>query len=742
MTQNSMSQGKAKPQKAAKKKADHRQTWKLLGFLLLFAGSAFLGIWAASFAFLLRLKMQAQNAVSHPLIIFDYYRVYGGQNNPAVQNAFEIAFVIAAIVAVVLPLLFIMGMQKRRSLYGDAKFATMQEVEKMNILKAEPTSVLMGKFRNRFLCYNGKQFGQINAPTRSGKGVGFVVPNLLNYQHSVVCQDIKEENFYITAGFRRKRLKQDIFFFRPFSAQTHRWNPLDYISNDPAKQVTDIIQLSYMFYPDPPNLDKNFFPAQARALFVGVVGLLKNLDKFPNGKEVKCTLGEVLRFSGGYGKALHEYIIEILEWCEQNGKVIPSAYRDKLLAYVSQSGDTRSSILGTFTGPLDLWLSKYVDNATSATDFDFRDLRRKKMTIYVGIQPKNLAEARILLNIFYSQLIMSNLDQLPEQNPDELKYQCLLLLDEFTAAGAINIINKSIAYIAGYNLRLMLIFQNKTQLNDAYGKEGAGSILANVEAMIMYTPANEPLSEAREYSEMLGYQTVKGVSKNRQTAGANRSQSENQSDQRRALMLPQELRGMPLDKEIVIMRGHKPIYADKIEYWTDPAFDGRYDMPTPPVPEWDIAHFMLESESIKLSVQNEEELAEIELAWIDGISQFLSSVEEDMPLNEQADLLAQSWAKHQGVSLAEAHQMVAQVIAELTEPEVPEESLIIGAQMPDVEETRAQMIDTYGYDLTRWTNQAVADPDIDDFALAPLPDDEVPDDADTSENGMNTFSGQ
>ncbi|MDK4565586.1 type IV secretory system conjugative DNA transfer family protein, partial [Kingella kingae] len=238
-----------------------------------------------------------------------------------------------------------------------------------------------------------------------------------------------------------------------------------------------------MFYPDPPNSDKIFFPAQARALFLGIVGLLKSINKLPSGKPVQCTLGEVLRFAGGNGMSIQDYITSVLEWCDKTNKPIPSAYRDKLLAFVNQSDETRSSILGTFTSPLDLWLSKYVDNATSATDFDFNKLRREKMSIYVHIPPKNLPEARVMLNIFYSQLIMSNLDLLPEQDKT-LKYQVCLMMDEFTAAGSINIINKSIQYIAGYNLRLMLIIQNKSQLLAAYGRENADGIMGNVEATI------------------------------------------------------------------------------------------------------------------------------------------------------------------------------------------------------------------------------------------------------------------
>ena len=145
------------------------------------------------------------------------------------------------------------------------------------------------------------------------------------------------------------------------------------------------------------------------------------------------------------------------------------------------------------------------------------------------------------------------------------------MMDEFTAAGRVDIIGKSIAYIAGYNLRLVLIVQNRSQLVQAYGREGANSILGNVDATIIYTPADNPPEDAKDYSDMLGYHSVEDRSATRST----KSRSQTESEQRRALMLPQELRQMPLDDEIITMRGRKPVYADKIEYWTDKAFAGR-----------------------------------------------------------------------------------------------------------------------------------------------------------------------
>lgn len=730
--------------KPSLQKDNGKKTLKGIAFFILVVLSALLGIWLASVVLSVQIKLPISKSITKPFLILEYYSAYSNYPNDKLQKAFKTSFVLAGLITLVLPMLFILGIKKRKSLFGEAKFATIDNIRKMGMLDAEPTSILMGKKNGRFLCYNGKQFGLLAAPTRSGKGVGWVIPNLLNYQHNVVVLDIKGENFEITSGWRKQALKQDIFCFNPFSKKTHRWNPLDYISNDFAQQVTDIIQLSFIFYPDPANSDKIFFPAQARALFVGIVGLLKSIDKLPNDKQVKCTIGEVVRFTGGNGVSIQEYITTVLSWCDNTARHVPSAYRDKLLAFTNQSEETRSSILGTFTSPLDVWLSKYVDNATSATDFDFNQLRRKKMSIYIHIPPKNLPEAHVMLNIFYSQLIMSNLDFLPEQDKT-LKYQACLLMDEFTAAGSINIINKSIQYIAGYNLRLMLIIQNKSQLLGAYGRENADAIMGNVEATIIYTPANDPPTDAKEYSDMLGYHSVKGKSTSRQFSGKG-GRSESESEQKRALMLPQELREMPLTHEIVLIRGKPPIYAEKIEYWTDPAFLPRVKLPPPQIPEWDIHQFIKTSECIELNIHDETAMKEIKPEWINGLTEFVAAVEEsdtELSFNELVDKFAEMWEKFQGGNKDHAREMLLAGLAKFTDEEP--ENILPKTNLAD--SARAEMIQQYGYDITIWQNQAEDDPDLAAFTL--LPPNVVDVEANkeeqlngnTDENGFNTFEG-
>src|SRR3546814_6011145 len=111
---------------------------------------------------------------------------------------------------------------------------------------------------------------------------------------------------------------------------------------------------------------------------------------------------------------------------------------------LSQAEETFASIMGSFREPLNAWINPVLDAATSDNDFLLNDLRKKKMTIYIGIQPNKLAESRLIVNLFFRQVINLNTRELPQANP-ELKHQCLLLMDEFTSIGRLDIIESAVA---------------------------------------------------------------------------------------------------------------------------------------------------------------------------------------------------------------------------------------------------------------------------------------------------------
>ena len=212
-----------------------------------------------------------------------------------------------------------------------------------------------------------------------------------------------------------------------------------------------------------------------------------------------------------------------------------------------------------------------------------------------------------MLNLFFAQLVNLNTAELPEHNPD-LKHQCLLLLDEFTALGKINVLASAIGYLAGYNLRLVTVIQAVSQLESVYGEKDARTFATNHALQILYAPREQ--RDANEYSEMLGTFTQRETSKGRSTSsgakGGGSSQSTNESSQRRALLLPQEFKELGTDKEVVMLENCKPILAEKIRYYTDPIFKARL-LPPPVIPELDLGtHLARIEQRVRLAGEDED----------------------------------------------------------------------------------------------------------------------------------------
>lgn len=458
---------------------------------------------------------------------------------------------------------------REKSLHGEARFASRGDLARRGLLKPSPNGIVVGKIGNTLIRLPGQQFAILAAPTRSGKGVGIVVPNLLEYQDSVVVLDIKQENFDLTSGWRESQ-GQKIYLFNPYAEdrRTHRWNPMSYVSGDPAFRISSLQAIAAILYPDGSSQDK-FWVSQARNAFLAfALYLYENYDEqrkrgylpevlaFP-------TLGQVFRLTAGKGEDLKAYLIQL-----SDRPFLSKEAKAAFAGLLSQEKETFASIMGTVREPLNPWLNPVLDAATSHNDFWLTDVRKQKMTIYVGIQPHKLAECRTLINLFFSQLINVNVQTLP-QNDKRLKHQCLLLMDEFTAIGKLEIFASAISFMAGYNLRAMPIIQSMSQLESVYGKDIARTLVTNHALQILFAPREQ--QDANEYSEMLGYTTVR---KNNITRGRDFSRSE--SHERRALMLPQELKAMGADKEIILCEGMaQPVLCKKIRYFSDNNFKNR-----------------------------------------------------------------------------------------------------------------------------------------------------------------------
>lgn len=551
-------------------------------FILLGIAIVIIGIpWASGVTFLH--VNGADPALAGPFSIIEYWKLYAHSSEKFVRVSVQLCaigpwallagFIGWAVIA-----------KQNRPLHGAARFANTAEIRKAGLLDPKgglDKTILVGKKNGRYLTYGGYQFVILAAPTRSGKGVGIVVPNCLNYSDSLVVLDIKGENFDITSGFRAKH-GQKVYLFAPFdeAGVTHRYNPLEYISDDPAQRLGDIDAIGTALYSGGNQNDK-FWSENAKDLFRGLC--LFVLER----KDLPKTFGEILRQASGKGKPLKEYIFEELKKAQDTGHPFSNACIDCLNRVLSNSENTLAGIVATFGTPLLIFQNPRVDLATSANDFDLREVRRERMSIYFKMPPNKLKEGSVLVNLFFDQLLNLNTRVLPSQDKT-LKHQCLVLLDEMTSIGKVAMIAQAVSYMAGYNMRLLTIIQNKSQLEDVYGKAGALTLLSNHALMVMYAPSPTVQSDAQEYSEMLGYETVKSRSR----TSSMQSSSTSTSDQRRALMLPQEIRELGQTREIVSLENCKPILCDKIRYYEDPDFTCRAHLPPPSIPKQDIDTFI------------------------------------------------------------------------------------------------------------------------------------------------------
>jgi type IV secretion system protein VirD4 len=482
----------------------------------------------------------------------------------------------------VVPAGLIAAARSRRPLHGDARFATPSEVKLAGLYggAAQQPAILIGRHRGRFLALPGQLSVMLSAPTRSGKGVGVVIPNLLNWPDSVVVLDIKGENYDITAGYRAAH-GHGVYAFSPFdeAARSHRWNPLSAVRLSPLHRVGDLLTIGQSFFPNDGSgtSSEAFFNDQARNLFLGLGLVLLETPALPR------TIGEMLRQSSGRGRTLKDHLTTLMARRREDGEPFSDECGDALQRLLSNSENTLSSVVATFNAPLTIFADAVVDAATSADDFQLADVRRCRMSIYVRVPPNRLANARPLLNLFFSQLVSLNTQHLPEQDAS-LKVQCLLINDEFTALGRVGVITSAAAFLAGYNLRLLTVVQAMSQLDAVYGDKEARTFATNHGLQILYAPREQ--RDADEYSAMLGHFTERATSRGRTRSlggHGHSSISRNDSDQRRALLLPQEFKELGSDRLVVIFENCKPILGEKIRYHRDKAFRPRLLRP-PPVP--------------------------------------------------------------------------------------------------------------------------------------------------------------
>lgn len=497
-------------------------------------------------------------------------------NNFMMYKKYYISYFICTLIPTILYFVFLFKYKAQltdwepfkqpQSEFGNAHWATMAEMKKAKLF--EKMGVMLGKYKDKYLIEYSFQHILLFAPTGSGKGVGFVIPNLLFWNESAIVHDIKLENYEITSGYRFSVLHQKVFLWNPADqkGRTHCYNPMDWVARDVGGLVDDVQKIAKFLLPK-----DDFWNSEARSLVTGLM-----LSLYVEGSEKKPTLGETLRMIRSEDLAYSlAVILDTL-----GGKIHPVGYMN-LGAFLNKADKERSGVCSTASSALELWSNPFVDAATSKSHTNIGSYRTIPTTLFVGISPNNIERLRPLLQIFYQQCATLFTNKLPTKQE---KYGVLMLLDEFPTLGDMQEIKVGIAYYRGYKVKLFLIVQDTEQLKDIYKDAGMNSFMSNSYYRITFAANNT--GTAKMISDLLGETSIESEDA-KKTKYINLSPGANDvtiSKKKRALLMPQEVITLPRDEEIIVIESKPPVRCNKIKYYEDKTFIKRARMPVSYVP--------------------------------------------------------------------------------------------------------------------------------------------------------------
>ena len=455
------------------------------------------------------------------------------------------------------PLMDYRPWRKKEKIHGDAKWASEADIRraKMRMKKG----FLLGRTgASNYLIIDDYQHVLLFAPTGSGKGVGFVIPNLLFWEQSVICHDIKMENYELTSGYRSQKLNQPCYVWNPADPNgvSHCYNPLDWISEKPGQMVDDVQKICNLVLPE-----QEFWQNEARSLMLGVILYLCAVP------EKVTSFGEVVRTMRSDDVVYN--LAVVLDTI--GGKIHPVAYMN-IAAFLQKADKERSGVISTLNSGLELWANPLIDTTTASSDFDLQTLKKKKQTVYCGVTPDNLQRLEPLLKVFYQQATDFLTRTMPKADEP---FGVMFMMDEFPSLGEMPQFQIGIAYFRGYRVKLFLIVQDTQQLKGIYEEAGMNSFLSNSYYRVTFSANN--METANMISQLVGNKTVEQASHNKpKFVDFNpASRTMHVSEAQRALLLPQEVIQLPRDEQIILVESFAPIKCKKIFYFKDRYFTKR-----------------------------------------------------------------------------------------------------------------------------------------------------------------------
>ena len=474
--------------------------------------------------------------------------------------------------------------------YGSARWANSREIECAGL--RDVAGVFLGQHDGRYLRHDGPEHIMAFAPTRSGKGVGLVVPTLLGWTGSAVIHDIKGENWTLTAGWRS--MFSHCLLFNPTDARSARYNPLLEVRRG-ANEVRDVQNIADILVDPEGALERrNHWEKTSHSLLVGAILHVLYAEEDKTLARVATVLSDPRR---SFAKTLERMITTNHLGTAKAPLVHPvvaSAARELL----NKSDNERSGVLSTAMSFLGLYRDPTVAAVTSSCDWRIADLVEAKspVSLYLVVPPSDISRTKPLIRLVLNQIGRRLTENLHAEGNGR-RHKLLMMLDEFPALGRLDFFETSLAFLAGYGVRAFLIAQSLNQIEKAYGEHNA--ILDNCHVRVAFATNDE--RTAKRISDALGTATEQRAMRNyagHRLAPWLAHVMVSRQETARALLTPGEVMQLPATDELILVSGLSPIRAKKLRYYEDPTFkaralaaptlsDGPYrDRPTPRLDDW------------------------------------------------------------------------------------------------------------------------------------------------------------
>ena len=453
--------------------------------------------------------------------------------------------------------------------YGSARWANRQEIERAGLHR--DAGVFIGRLGTHYLRHDGPEHVMAFAPTRSGKGVGLVIPTLLGWTGSAVIHDIKGENWTLTAGFRARF--SHCLLFNPTDAASAKYNPLLEVRRG-AQEVRDVQNIADILVDPEGALERrNHWEKTSHSLLVGAILHILYAEEEKTLARVATFLSDPQRpFTATLKQMMTTNHLGTPE-APMVHPVVASAAREVL----NKSDNERSGVLSTAMSFLGLYRDPTVAHVTSRCDWRIADLVEAKhpVSLYLVVPPSDISRTKPLVRLILNQIgrrLTERLDS--EGGQGGRKYQLLMMLDEFPALGRLDFFETSLAFMAGYGVRAFLIAQSLNQIEKAYGEHNA--ILDNCHVRVAFATNDE--RTARRISDALGQATEQRAMRNyagHRLAPWLAHVMVSRQETARPLLTQGEVMQLPAADEVVMVAGLAPIRAKKLRYYEDRTFAAR-----------------------------------------------------------------------------------------------------------------------------------------------------------------------